>query len=682
MDGRIAPAGDPVPPHLESVQPLQQAIVAGAQGGEVGAAQHDAVEGRLFVRLGAVLEIVEEAAAAPGNGGRTFPGRDFHRAGAGCLVSQAGGEEAPRLGSAGAGPQLRDEPRGAGGRDAPEPFHLRSLRQRFLDLRGSPDRLLQRRALRQAKLESEVPLVRRQAARPGHKGAAEQGQDDVGGGRDDEEDGAGVAEGGLEGSWERRHPAGLATFPPRSVKGRRDAGAPRSRQHRHGHHPRGHRHQESAGGLGEKGTQLGGGQRDGYRHGGGGRRGGESPRPEVRPAGHARGRERQGRAGRHGQGCQSGDVQGDAGQQEAVRRGGDGGGRGETHRQGAPAAGKPGACGGGEPRGEQAGQGQATDQPAQGIGLAPAHRALHPGRQMGEPPPHGAVHGERRRVVRAPDEESPRRSALKAHHHGCRFAPGLDLGERGQRHRSAGEGDGQARQLARSQGHHRPAPFAAAAPAEDRHAQRQAGLLQHRFRQSPGIDRAARQLDPELLVRHAERLDGAHARQGPDRLGRGAGAGFVARCREPDDRQQVPLALRGDDHPQGRALRQAGAQPGELRVEPGGLALGIGAGGESYRQLGAVRPHLSRDAAYPAQRAHHALDGFQPLAGQLGGVAVLAERQAHPQLGKAAARKVVERQARQGDASENQQGQRRDQPSDGPVGYRGHRVGRVRCVQR
>src|SRR6185295_3043360 len=96
VDGRVAPAGDPVPPYLESVQPLQHTVVAGAQGGEIGAAQHDAVGDGLLVRLRVILEIVEEPAAAPGSGG-TLPGGDLHRARSGRLVLQARGEEAPRL---------------------------------------------------------------------------------------------------------------------------------------------------------------------------------------------------------------------------------------------------------------------------------------------------------------------------------------------------------------------------------------------------------------------------------------------------------------------------------------------------------------------------------------------------------------------------------------------------------
>src|SRR6185295_5125553 len=54
-----ASAGE-VPAHLESIQPLQQAVVAGAQGFELGPTQDDSISRRLVIRFCVVFQIVGE----------------------------------------------------------------------------------------------------------------------------------------------------------------------------------------------------------------------------------------------------------------------------------------------------------------------------------------------------------------------------------------------------------------------------------------------------------------------------------------------------------------------------------------------------------------------------------------------------------------------------------------------
>ena len=281
----------------------------------------------------------------------------------------------------------------------------------------------------------------------------------------------------------------------------------------------------------------------------------------------------------------------------------------------------------------------------------------------------------------APDIEGTGRPAAEPHHGRRGLPPDAEGGERAQRYRRPADRDGHRGQgrpagshrLAGPGGPHRPdgpAPPTLPAPAQGGHLEGPPDLPEGGAGEPPGVGQSGGELEPQLLVATADELDGADPGHGTESFGGGPGPGVVADPAEPDDGEEVAVLLGGGVHPESGAGGEEGPQPGELRVEAGGLALGVGAGGEAHRQVGAVRPHLARHPPHVPQGAGGALHRPHPLPGHLGGVALRGQGQVDRQLREAPPRIVVEGESREGDPAEDEEGEGGDPPGDRAVAHR------------
>ncbi len=220
VDGGVAPARDQVPADFEKIQPPDQPVVARPHGREVGAAEDDLVGQRLLVRLGAVLQVVEEPFRPSPFRRRAGAGGDLDGTHAGHLIPQPGGQEPAFSGAPEGGLQGGHRERRAGRGHAPEPLDLGRLGQGFLQAAQAARRLFERRPLGQPEPQVEVPRVGLQAPRLGHEGAAEEGEHGVEERGGEEEGGAGVAEGGFE-DVEAPCPSDLTPGPSPKGEGRK-----------------------------------------------------------------------------------------------------------------------------------------------------------------------------------------------------------------------------------------------------------------------------------------------------------------------------------------------------------------------------------------------------------------------------------------------------------------------------
>ncbi len=415
-----------------------------------------------------------------------------------------------------------------------------------------------------------------------------------------------------------------------------------------------------------------------HRHGrgGGDRHEGERREAGLRARGAAEQRGRHHGDGSGGEGHQGGDVEADACQPEGVGGGGHGGGDGQGERESTPVSADPAAGRGGGHRGEEEPQGEAADQVAQRIGLTPADRPFRSARQPLQLLAKGPVRVERRGAVSEKDEESAGRLALEPHSHGRRLPALPDRREGAERHgRRSQRNRHRLDPLPRRHGHG-PVPAAEADPSQLRRAQRPLHLGADRVGVPAGIERGAAHLHPDLLLERAVDRDGLDARDRPQLLG--GEVRLAVRSRDPDDREEISVLVRGRRDPQ--PAGEAPPEVRELRLQPRRLALRIGPRDEADGQRGAVRAHLAGHLLDAAERADGALDLLDPGARDLGGIGSLVEGERDRQLREALPRQVLNRQPRQGHGAQDEQAQGEHQAGERPAVP--HRALSVRITHR